>query len=283
MKKSSPQYFTAAESLKLGIKGKISVKYPSLTKSFPAHWHEYFEIEIVRDGSACILVNGREYRAGRGDIFFLTPTDFHELRLDNEKLDMINISFASDMLDMEAQNMISRFKIRSAIHPGEEDYGKITKIIDEIDNEIKKLDICYEIVICTLIKQLIAEMIRCSKGEERNAEKNGGSMMQAALSYIRCNLRKPITLAEVAERFYYSPNYFSTLFHREMGMTFKSYLCNARLDLAMKTIRSTDMPVSSICYECGFMSEAHFIRAFKEKYGASPRHFRNVKRSEEKL
>ena len=49
-----------------------------ILKDYDIHWHDYFEIEMVVEGSADHILNGKTYSLSKGDIYLLTPVDFHE-------------------------------------------------------------------------------------------------------------------------------------------------------------------------------------------------------------
>lgn len=56
----------------------------------------------------------------------------------------------------------------------------------------------------------------------------------------------------------------------EAGTTYHSILDSVRLKMAIKLIKETDAPISSIAYELGFSNASDFGRAFKKWSGQSP-------------
>lgn len=62
---------------------------------------------------------------------------------------------------------------------------------------------------------------------------------------------------------------------REMfGCTIAETLAERRLSQASKMLLTTDLPVSSIGYENGYLNNASFARAFARRFGVSPSDFR---------
>jgi len=51
-------------------------------------------------------------------------------------------------------------------------------------------------------------------------------------------------------------------------------IAERRLELASRMLLTTDLPVSSIGYESGYLNNASFARAFGRRYGRSPSEFR---------
>jgi transcriptional regulator GlxA family with amidase domain len=59
-----------------------------------------------------------------------------------------------------------------------------------------------------------------------------------------------------------------------LGITINEYLTQTRLNYATKLLSFSDLPITEICYACGFTSFTNFSRAFKNKYHQSPSAYR---------
>ena len=57
-------------------------------------------------------------------------------------------------------------------------------------------------------------------------------------------------------------------------MTVADAIADRRLGGASELLRSTDLPVSSIGYRCGYLNNASFTRAFSRRYGLAPTQYR---------
>lgn len=71
-----------------------------------------------------------------------------------------------------------------------------------------------------------------------------------------------------------SATYFSTLFKREMGMSFVNYLTKVRLDKALQLLNTTDEKTYNISTMVGYMEPNYFSYVFKKQYGISPSNYR---------
>jgi transcriptional regulator GlxA family with amidase domain len=69
---------------------------------------------------------------------------------------------------------------------------------------------------------------------------------------------------------------FKREFQRCYGMPPGRWLLERRLERASALLNTTSMNVTQIAFECGFESSSHFSRAFKDKFGRTPRTFRDV-------
>lgn len=63
-------------------------------------------------------------------------------------------------------------------------------------------------------------------------------------------------------------------FRQMFDCTIAEAISEKRLQEASRMLRTTDMPVSSIGYESGYLNNASFTRAFGRRFGAPPSNFR---------
>ena len=66
------------------------------------------------------------------------------------------------------------------------------------------------------------------------------------------------------------------LFRTHLGTTLGDQYLAIRLNHAVSLLRRTAMPVLDIAVACGFVSASHFSRAYKKRYGQSPRAERRI-------
>jgi AraC-like DNA-binding protein len=88
----------------------------------------------------------------------------------------------------------------------------------------------------------------------------------------RCHNLSVQDFAELTGR---SLSSFSRDFKRQFGTTPHQWLIDARLERAMELIQGTRMTVTEIALEIGYDNVSHFIKAFKSKYGQTPKQARS--------
>lgn len=71
-----------------------------------------------------------------------------------------------------------------------------------------------------------------------------------------------------------SPAYFSTLFKKNTGMSFTSYVTKVRMEAAVKLLRDTDEKNYRIAEKTGYIDPNYFSYVFKRYYGVTPTKFR---------
>lgn len=105
---------------------------------------------------------------------------------------------------------------------------------------------------------------------------SNGSLLKAARSYIEQNFdNEDISLNTVASSVNLSPNYFSTVFSQEMGMTFIEYLTRVRMEKAKELLRGSSMKTAEIAYAVGYKDSHYFSYLFKKTQHCTPREFKS--------
>lgn len=62
-------------------------------------------------------------------------------------------------------------------------------------------------------------------------------------------------------------------FLRYVGYTPKYFYRLVRFNKAIRQMRSTENSLTSICYNCGYYDQSHFIKDFHQFTGTTPKHF----------
>lgn len=99
-------------------------------------------------------------------------------------------------------------------------------------------------------------------------------LIRSAMSYIKEEYASDLTLTLIAERLFVNPNYLSSLFKSETGITFTHHLTRVRMDKAKELLKETNLKIYEICSDVGYSDQAHFSRVFKSLEGIGPYDYR---------
>ena len=72
-----------------------------------------------------------------------------------------------------------------------------------------------------------------------------------------------------------NPNYLSNYIKKQTGHTFTQLVQDQRLMYAGSLLRNTDIPVAETANMAGYENVSFFYKKFLEKYGCSPKEYRN--------
>lgn len=121
----------------------------------------------------------------------------------------------------------------------------------------------------SLLKNAIEYMMR---EKEQRSERR----IELAKDYISLHYSEPFTLTEIAEYVELNASYFSNLFKTETGMNFSEYLLNVRMDKAKELLKDPKIKIYEIGQLVGYEDAVSFGRAFKKKWGISPKEYRSL-------
>ncbi len=102
-----------------------------------------------------------------------------------------------------------------------------------------------------------------------------GEIISRAQQFIREHYHESaLALDNVADYVNISVCYFSTLFRKETGKTFKDYLTSVRINKAKELLSKSDLKTFEICYKVGYENPTYFSTLFKKTEGISPSQYR---------
>lgn len=91
-----------------------------------------------------------------------------------------------------------------------------------------------------------------------------------AVQYICDHLQQPLSIYTVAEQVGISRSYFATNFKRTTGVTFNTFLRQARIDLAQTLLQQGRATPQTVAEAVGYEDPKHFHRIFTKQTGLSP-------------
>ena len=136
----------------------------------------------------------------------------------------------------------------------------LTRILVQQDQE----ELCY-------LLQEVVENFMESMFTQRD---QGNPHIRKALRYIAANYPQKLTLQHVAGEIGISPNHFSALFHKTVGISFRDYLSQVRVEESKRLLLYTDYSLADIAAAMGFPDQSNFSKVFKRITGMSPGKYR---------
>ncbi|MEG1545443.1 MAG: AraC family transcriptional regulator, partial [Tannerellaceae bacterium] len=115
----------------------------------------------------------------------------------------------------------------------------------------------------------------------RNAirsESDENDLVTAAIHFMKENIEKKLTLAELAKHIGYSSSHFSILFSQRTGYSPISYFNQLKIQQACHLLDFTDMKINQVCFKIGIDDSYYFSRLFTKIMGVSPREYKKEKK-----
>ncbi|MDZ5605753.1 helix-turn-helix domain-containing protein [Bacillus pseudomycoides] len=111
--------------------------------------------------------------------------------------------------------------------------------------------------------------------KEYNTEKYSG-VITTCLNYISKNIYQDIYLSDLADFVGVNPSYLSTLFKKEVKITFSGYIQRMRVEEAKKLLTLTTYSLLDICVFLNFNDQSYFTRIFKKITNMTPKQYRQT-------
>jgi two-component system response regulator YesN len=152
--------------------------------------------------------------------------------------------------------------------------GDVDQVVPEIHNID---DLLYDVETYDRIREIISGTLSSVISlRDSQAQSERAVIIQRAKAYIDDNFANPdLSLSEVAAEANFSPSHFSSVFHKEIGETFRDYLGRSRIEQAKELLRTTNLKCFEVAYQSGFGDPRYFGQVFRRKVGVSPQEFRD--------
>lgn len=258
-------------------------------QSVHEHKHEHFEIGYVLRGTALHRIGGQEYRLRQGDLFLIDKGISHRY-VEGERFELINLCFYPEIIDrsffsvksvnnMAASSLfhfapdISQDYSRIVLHDTD---GRILSVLEDISREMEEKSNGYRAIVRGHLIRLLVYFLREAGQQEA---KNLSPTVNAILRNLSTRYMENVSVSDLSDDDYYSLNYLGKKFKEEMGVPFKTYLQNYRLQKATALLTTTDYTVEEIAAAVGYQNAPFFYKLFRERYGTTPLHYRKTIRT----
>ncbi|MDG5789719.1 AraC family transcriptional regulator [Evansella sp. AB-P1] len=268
---------------------KIVVRKHTRFVDFPKHKHDYIEINYVFHGQLKQRVGDEKITLKQGELLFLNQHIEHEINACAKEDIILNFIVHPDFLKfifsfLSSENMVSDFLLNSLYnntYNGEYLYFKVSEITEiqsileniiiELHQQTLLSDSSVKLYMGLLLVQLIKNSDKLEQKKKVPIERN---LVIQGLKYIDENYPNA-TLGELANRLNLPIYTVSKSIKKATNQTFKNLLQEKRLSKAKELLETTDIAIGEVVDQVGYDNISYFYRIFKEKYGQTPKRFRN--------
>ncbi len=252
----------------------------------PLHWHEEMEIIYIKKGHGYVTVDFKQHKVSGSTIVLILPGQLHSIeQYDDLSMEYENIIFNVGMLlprieDISSTKFLRPFlngqiTVPSVYSIVSEHYDALAACLDACDEINKTKPEGYDLYIKgKLFEFFFVLSNRCRNEKNPRTIKSLGKI-KIILKFVENNYMHKISVSEVADRVDFSESHFMRYFKENMGTSFVEYLRDYRLTMAARLLLVSDASILNIAEEVGFDNLSYFNRAFKKKYGVTPREYRN--------
>ena len=129
------------------------------------------------------------------------------------------------------------------------------------------------------LERYLSDALRAFFSREPLAEPPAESYspeVEQALSYIRNNYSRKISLASVSEHVGLSSGYLCRIFKEETGISINTHINQLRMARAEELLKDRNSYIKEVAISVGFEDQLYFSRLFKRYYGVTPSEYRTA-------
>jgi AraC family transcriptional regulator, positive regulator of tynA and feaB len=179
------------------------------------------------------------------------------------------------------ENALGSTRLYTALSMGAEQSstGLVSTFFSDLIRVRRQLDAVAAERMSAIGVDLIVACIAERMAKEVPQPLHGTVVVQRAKAYVEAHLGAPtLDPPQIAAAVGVSLRRLQELFH-ERGQHISDWIWQRRLETAAKRLADpicAHLPIGVVAYGCGFASQAHFARRFKERHGMSPREYRQA-------
>lgn len=247
--------------------------------------HDFWEFCYVEKGEITLTVDGAKHTLSSNELFVIPPNSIHSYFSESGNKSRVFVtcfeSFSHNLIPL-SNNAFSLDKTEIEC---------VKRIIAEsldtfVTNKDEQLDIKpdaafggQQALLLQLEYLLICLLRHLSEKTEFtvvfvNDENFYRELTDAIKRYVRENINKRITLADICDKFSYSQSFICKVFKKQTGQTLIEYVNHVKVTEACKLLSKSSMTISEISASLGFQEHKYFDALFKKNIGKTPSLYR---------
>ncbi len=241
------------------------------------HDHDYAEIFWIKEGDGVHLLNGERIPISKGDLCMIRPADRHTFIANSNTTGLVvtNIAFYLESLQLFKERYFpdcdtyfwTENRQPFSMKLNADELNEISGVTDYILH--KPRDFMHLDLMVLHIFKVIQE-----------AHSKSDSSMPHWLSYAieqystPMNFRKGVAgFVELTDR---STDHVNKIVRMYMNRTLTEAVTQIKMTYAAHRLTMTNVPIKTICYNCGYNAIGHFYKVFKKHYGMTPKDYRQT-------
>ena len=229
------------------------------------NWHENLEIQLCTEGSGTVLLDGERFEFNKGDIVIVNSNVIHYTGTDTKLIYsclIVSTDFCKQ-IGLDPSRLLFESSIKSPV--------LVDWLTDLIEIYLNPNASCYIAKLNKIVLQILIELAEHHMVQEISTafDSQKYKTIKSAISYIRGNYRRKITLDEISKAVLCDKYALCREFKKMTGQTIIENLNNYRCIKAIECL-SAEYTVAQTAALCGFDNLSFFTKTFKRYIGKLP-------------
>ncbi len=221
-------------------------------------------IHLVTKGTGSFKTRTSSAKLTPGTLFFTFPNQFYKIE-GSDDLAYLYITFSGSAAAKILESL--------EINPKHNIYYGFEHLIKFWMTSIRRFTRINANVLTEGVFMYTLSFIDNTKTADKGA--TSSDRFDYILEYINNNYAQAdISIKKVADIFFYSEKYFSSMFKKKTGTKFTDYVNNLRIQHALKLMEGGVTTVGELATRSGFVDSFYFSKVFKKATGKSPTEYK---------
>ncbi len=248
----------------------------AMEESVDWHYHTFHKIIEFLGGESGYGVEGKQYLLQPGDLVLVPQGCIHRPEAEpnapyERRILYLSPEFlrrAGGSCDLAACFDRAREEFRFVVHPADGTGGGQLAALEHAEREDA---FGRELLAQSLLFQFLIGLNRAMADDLLQYAKPAAydRKIESILRYLSEHLTEPVSIDDLAARFFVSKYHMMRQFRAQTGYTIHGYLTGKRLMFARAMI-AAGTPVLQASEESGFGDYSAFLRAYRKQFGAAP-------------
>lgn len=248
----------------------------AMEESVDWHYHTFHKIIEFLGGESGYGVEGKQYLLQPGDLVLVPQGCIHRPEAEpnapyERRILYLSPEFlrrAGGSCDLAACFDRAREEFRFVVHPSD---GTGGAQLDALEHAEREDAFGRELLAQSLLFQFLIGLNRAMADDLLQYAKPAAydRKIESILRYLSEHLTEPVSIDDLAARFFVSKYHMMRQFRAQTGYTIHGYLTGKRLMFARAMI-AAGTPVLQASEESGFGDYSAFLRAYRKQFGAAP-------------
>lgn len=245
-------------------------------KTFEFHYHDFHKILIFLQGDVSYIVEGKSYNLKSYDIVLVNRNEIHKPVIHSKSPYERIIAYVEpaflESLTLSCCFQKAKEVYSSVVRIPSPEKSSLFKSIKRLEHSFSDSGYASDFYQELLFLEFLVHLNRASLSDYLTFidTVHYHPKVLGIMQYISEHLTEELRIDEIANRFFMSRYHMMRTFKAETGYTIGNYITEKRL-LYAKELLMREIPITQICFDCGFQDYSTFSRAYKKVFHESPR------------
>lgn len=253
------------------------------------HHHPEIQLDYIIQGNGSQLIGNSYLRFKKGDLILLgqdlphlrRPDDMNKKKAEREISEVITLLFNSKLFSDSLLSIVEMNEIKVLLENSKRGVlvqgsakKKVKKLLERSLTEKGGVRIALLLEALQSIASSNDNEYLLSQAFTKSINKISSNRMSTIYAYAMEHFDSQITIKEIAEVANLSEHSFCRFFKNNFNCSFTSFVNELRINKARELLSDTELPISHICFECGFNNFTNFNKSFKKLNSMNPSEYR---------